>query len=203
MRIIGDVHGKFDKYYKIAKEAKESVQIGDFGFASEWLSLHNSDLDPAKHKVLGGNHDEYPTASNVPHYLGDYGVHNCEEFSFFFIRGALSIDRHLRTTGVSWWEDEELSYNSLNQAMDTYAIEKPDVVISHTCPRTVAGRMFKPSSKHEYKSVTESALEGMFKMHQPKIWIFGHWHQGAIVKIDGTTFRCLSELEFIDCEKEL
>ena len=32
LRIIGDVHGHYDRYVKLAKKARHSIQLGDLGF---------------------------------------------------------------------------------------------------------------------------------------------------------------------------
>ena len=39
---------------------------------------------------------------------------------------------------------------------------------------------------------TEKTLGEMFKIHQPKLWIFGHWHRKFDQKILGTQFICLN-----------
>ena len=54
-RVISDVHGKFDKYISIAKQAEYTIQIGDMGFTYDALNK----LDHEKHRVLAGNHDNY------------------------------------------------------------------------------------------------------------------------------------------------
>jgi predicted phosphodiesterase len=53
--VIGDAHGQYDRYVKMARKRDYTVQIGDLGF--KYGCLEN--LDGEKHKVVGGNHDNY------------------------------------------------------------------------------------------------------------------------------------------------
>ena len=101
---IGDAHGKYDRYLQIAGERDYTVQIGDLGFRYGCLDS----LDPEHHKLVGGNHENYDTISNYPHYLGDCGFHTLDGTEFFYLRGAYSIDRDSRTIGVDWWAQEEI-----------------------------------------------------------------------------------------------
>ena len=57
---------------------------------------------------MAGNHDNYDTIPNYPHYLGDCGFHTLNGTEFFYLRGAYSIDRDSRTIGVDWWAQEEI-----------------------------------------------------------------------------------------------
>lgn len=116
LRIIGDVHGNMDAYIEIASQSQYSIQLGDMGFSYE--KLH--ELDPAFHKVLGGNHDNYQIENGkfvkqTPHFLGDYGVYEIPKLpKFFFVRGGYSIDRTRRREFTDWWVDEQLTYASSN-----------------------------------------------------------------------------------------
>ena len=53
VRIVGDVHGKFDGYINLIKDCEYSLQVGDMGFNYEQLSA----LNPSKHQFMGGNQD--------------------------------------------------------------------------------------------------------------------------------------------------
>lgn len=132
LTLIGDVHGKFDEYYNIAKDADYSVQVGDFGFEKEWNKLYYSGLNPEKHKVLGGNHESYNTCVHSPHYLGDYGSTIIDGINIFYVRGAISINRaeqrtsdkeYFRKYGVkqqSWWSQEELNLDEMIDCIRKY-----------------------------------------------------------------------------------
>jgi hypothetical protein len=51
-----------------------------------------------------------------------------------------------------------------------------------------------------FQSQTRQAFQSMFKLRQPGLWIFGHWHASFDRVLDGTRFICLAELEYRDIE---
>ena len=207
LRLVGDVHGNIASYISLVKEIPYSIQLGDLGFKYKpWIY----DLSADQHKVLAGNHDNYDLedgifANQTEHFLGDYGVHTVPDIgNLFFIRGGNSIDRYNRIAGLSWWPDEELSYEKCQKALDLYSKLKPDMVISHECPESVikyVSGLNHWNGKPIPPSVTSMVLQYMFEKHQPKLWFFGHHHKSWTMMIDGTQFRCLNELEVYDIPK--
>lgn len=216
LRIISDVHGKYDRYLKLANESPSgySLQVGDMGF--DYLPLNK--LDPSKHQFFGGNHDNYDVllaspylCSAVPHNIGDYGVYVINGIQFFFVRGALSIDKvarrnyEFKTGQRVWWQQEELSYKVLADAIKLYTVQRPQLVITHTCPRQIANIIGNPDvlrnfghDPDTFTEITGEALQAMFDIHKPKRWIFGHFHKKWSDTIDGCEFTCLPELGYID-----
>jgi hypothetical protein len=191
--LIGDIHGKYDRYHKIIRQTDRhpyTLQVGDFGFKYDTLN----NVDPEKHKILGGNHDNYDTLPSIPHYLGDYGYSSLNGVKFFFYRGAYSIDRQYRTIGIDWWENEEVEIESFMKARELYREVKPDLVISHDCPEGISPYLLDPWSKI-YQNKTGWALQELFNTHQPKLWRFGHYHKKWSMDVNGTNFKCLDELE--------
>ena len=77
-------------------------------------------------------------------------------------------------------------------------------MVTHDCPLSVSNKLFiengKSFSNKQYKTRTGMALEAMFEIHKPKVWIFGHWHCNADEVIDGTRFICLSEFSYCDVD---
>ena len=188
--LIGDAHGQYDRYVKMARKREYTIQIGDLGFKYECLK----NLDPENHKVVAGNHDNYDTIGEWPHYLGDYGMASLGGVDFFFYRGAYSIDRQWRTIGVDWWEQEQLKIEDFMKAREVYREMKPDIVITHDCPENI-GFMLLPPGARIYQNTTSWALQEFFNIHQPKMWRFGHWHRSWRMTVGQTDFRCLDELE--------
>lgn len=184
--IISDVHGKFPKYWELVKNESESLQLGDFGFknAYEWYEKMNI----PQHKILGGNHDYYPRKDLM---IGDYGLTTVKGVDIFYVRGADSIDKRLRIEGRDWFREEELSIREMNSAIDLYEQIKPDLIVTHDCPQLVMEKLFG----YKEKSVTRQGLQGMFEIHQPSFWIFGHHHLDLNQIINGTNFVCLGELK--------
>lgn len=193
LRLIGDVHGYKQRYLKRCRKAEHTIQLGDHGFNYD----HLTELEPSKHKLLGGNHDNYDKITNWPHYLGDYGLHQIPELGcIFFIRGGFSLDRAYRTGGVDWWPDEEMSMKRCFEALSLYESVKPSFVVSHECPLEVIS--FLALSGRAIKSRTNQLLNQMFSVHQPKMWVFAHYHTSLRLHVNGTEFICLDELECFD-----
>jgi len=199
-RIIGDVHGHWERYHLLLRKAHFTVQLGDFGFDYSTLST----VDAERHRFLGGNHDNYDKVGEWPHYLGDYGIHSVPGFGgVFFVRGGLSIDQQIggkdggpRIEGVNWWAAEELRMAECYAALEEYSRVKPDFMITHECPASVVPHV--TASSRILPSRTNQLLQRMLEIHQPRRWVFGHYHHSWQKVIDKTHFTCLQELECLD-----
>lgn len=192
--VIGDIHGKYDRYYEIVQQKNIhpfTVQLGDFGF--KYDVLNNVDYD--HHVIIGGNHDNYDICHNYPHFLSDYGyMVNFNGVDFFYYRGAYSIDRQYRTVGLDWWDNEQVSVEQFMQARKLYADIKPDIMITHDCPQNIASIMLENRGR-TYENITSWALQELLNIHEPKLWLFGHWHKSRTIQYGKTKFVCLDELE--------
>lgn len=191
--VIGDVHGKYERYHQIIRQIDNypyTVQLGDFGFKYDTLK----NVDHTKHIILPGNHDNYYMCYRYPHFLYDYGEVTHNDISFFYYRGAYSIDRQYRTVGIDWWQDEQVTIDSFMQARQLYRDTKPKIVITHDCPEQIASMMLKPDQKL-YQNTTTWALQELLNAHEPELWLFGHWHQSITIQYGRTKFVCLDELE--------
>lgn len=197
-KIIGDPHGKLTPYFALVNQAEKygenTLTVGDNGFETEWRIgesfLRQLDGGFDRHKWLGGNHDIYPNYPKFSQALPDFGEWN----GLFFIRGANSIDRASRIEGVDWFRDEQLSYAQMLECLDCYEQTKPNWVITHDCPQSVRKSCFG----FDEKDVTSSFLEELFQIHQPKIWIFGHYHISTLYCQNNTSFICLNELQTLN-----
>ena len=211
LRIVGDVHGKFDKYIETVKDCDYSLQVGDMGF--NYKPLHV--LDSRRHKFYGGNHDNYDKYDKCQHALGHYGEIKFAGFSLFYIRGAYSIDKvgrqqHFRQTGrICWWKAEELSMRSGYKALDLYKKTKPSTMLTHDCPKRVGDIIGDPKTLRffghdpdKFTTRTQELLDSCFDEWKPDVWIFGHWHKHVSMIVDGTLFICLPELYSMDIAKD-
>ncbi len=193
-RFIGDVHAKFDQYVQLIENCERSIQVGDFG-----LGFREPPAIKPEHRFIRGNHDSPALCREHPNWIEDVSVQD----GVYFLGGGLSIDSHWRVEGVSWWADEELSINQLFDAIDGFKAISPSVVVTHDCPETVAHVIGKHNGyKLDFPSRTRRALDSMFHLHQPKLWIFGHWHMSLDQVVNGTRFVCLNELQTIDINLE-
>ncbi len=211
LRIIGDTHGKFDRYEAIASSTKYSLQLGDFGFSTAWNKLNYSGLSSDNHKILCGNHCDYDMAIRSPFYLGDFGEATIGGVSLFFIRGGISIDRTYREAERinrgprTWWSQEELNFSQMLACLQAYRRVKPSIVVSHV-PAASFASVMSPDDKiltdfgfHKgFKEATQLLGDELLKIHRPKVWTSGHFHKSFQDEIGGTKFIGLAELEYVD-----
>lgn len=208
LRIIGDVHGNVHQYYDLIQEANFSIQVGDFGFKShlDWLK---DNVNPSYHRVIRGNHDYYGKGYEDPLHsltsidegckLFEYQNHEGHYHNIFSVRGAMSIDKSMRTLGRDYFEEEELNWQQSNNIIDYYqnlkdAGESIDIMISHDCPQFVREQAFGIGDK----SNTASLLETLYNINPPRLWLFGHYHKSMTLVHESTTFECLPELGCYD-----
>lgn len=199
MKFIGDVHGNFAAYQALLND-EESFQVGDMGVGFDKVL-------PAMekhHRFIRGNHDDPAVAKVHNNYAGEYGYDG--KRNFFFLGGAFSIDAawrkaYQRQSGRAiWWVNEELSIEELEKAAELYITAKPELVVTHDAPEIAAVYVLKSLSiggNYNGKTPTRTgnALSKMFTAHQPKIWIFGHYHVGRDFEMEGTRFICLDILK--------
>lgn len=211
--LIGDVHGDTHIYQKMLRRrlaGRRTIQIGDMGIGFKGVGLHKM---PLNHRWIRGNHDNPQKCRDNYNYLGDWGILNDD--SLFYLAGAFSIDRDSRIMGINWWQDEELSWIELQQAIDLYKEFKPRFVVSHEAPSEAAKRMLheilaktQGSTDAAYfaekmactMSRTSEALQVMFDAHQPKEWVFGHYHLDNTFDWKGTKFTCVGILKTYELE---
>ena len=211
IRVIGDVHGcistrhprKNVSYHDLIAHVEYSIQIGDMGFNYSGLKgLGN------KHVFIPGNHDNYDTLPVQA--LDTFGNVALGPFAFFYVRGAWSIDvkkrKQLMAAGQPkmWWYQEQLTDREMDECYKQYAKSMPDVVITHTCPAHISEEIGNPGIwsffgwKEPQFSRTQYLLQKMYSVHQPKLWIFGHFHKTWFHQSGETQFICIDELDFLD-----
>ena len=206
MRLIGDVHGKFDRYKKIIKDCPASIQVGDMGVGFRktqgprtgeiYSNPPHYAMVRGDHRFIRGNHDNPGVCRRHTQCIKDGTV----DGDMMLIGGAFSIDRQWRTEGYDWWSDEELSISELNTLVDIYATTRPRIMVTHDCPEVIAPLMAAVGNFRYVEAAnpsrTRQALQGMLDIHRPEVWIHGHWHVSSDKVIDGTRFVCLAELEY-------
>ena len=110
-----------------------------------------------------------------------------------------SVDVMVRTAGLDWWPDEELGMKELHDLSELYKEVRPRVMITHTCPHSVAKQLFGDRARWPItKTKTCDAFDYMLEMHEPDLWVFGHWHISKKQKIGKTEFVCLNVMEYMD-----
>lgn len=212
IRFIGDVHGKFNAYSRLLKDSPHpTIQVGDMGVGFRSTDHYKYGAPSANppydlmvegnHRFIRGNHDNPEVCINHTQCIKDGTFDDHEGKSVMYIGGAFSIDWEWRTKDYSWWSDEELSTDELNDLVEDYASYKPEIMVTHTCPAEVTDlHIGHPSNRFGPPSRTEFALQEMFELHKPDTWIYGHWHNDIEHNIKGTRFVCLGELSTFDYE---
>ena len=212
VRILSDCHGNGRIYHKLINGIPYTLQIGDLGFNYDFLK----DVDYNTNVAIFGNHDRFDLvmSNQYPkHFLSHgYGVKNLGGLIFFYISGAFSIDWKLREqkrlSGEwprTWWEEEQLSYTTLQNAIDAYYkhavyMRKNGhdiVVITHEAPSSISRLVGSDSMlrNHGYdpetfRTRTGEALQQMFEAIPPDYWFFGHFHTSFQEEINGCIFNC-------------
>lgn len=205
MRFIGDVHGKFTRYKTLIKQVNRSVVVGDMGVGfrnrlGEFTA--NPPRDSMKrygdHRFIRGNHDNPGVCLGMELFIRD-GTFD-EQNSIFYVGGAASIDRDYRTENYDWWAAEELTYTEFMPIIDAYEFFKPRVVVTHDGPESIVQQLFAGHYKFGHPSITRQAFDSMFAIHQPELWVHGHWHKRRDSVIGGTRFLVLAELDWVDVD---
>ncbi len=204
---IGDVHGYWGEYRKgvLGHLVKDySIQVGDMGLGFPGFEKTDPHNFGEKNFFIRGNHDNPDICRKHQNYLGDWGNREIDNKKLFIVSGAWSIDKNSRIPGVSWWDEEELSYYTfMNDVIPTYAKTKPEIVVSHDCPSIMRSCLMSHHSLLETsKSVTVAALDEMFNIWCPKLWVYGHHHVGLKKQMSKTLFVSLGELETFNFEGE-
>lgn len=208
IRFIGDVHGYKNELKLILdnlpSDIDSVIQVGDMGVGYGQGGYWHNSLEEMLLKVNGrfirGNHDNPSKCKEMKTWIKDGTYEN----GIMFIGGAWSIDYTFLERGVSWWPDEELSYEEFYQLIGLYDYLRPRIMVTHDCPHSVSKRLFidtgKSFSSGQYITRTGTALQEMFEAHKPDLWIFGHWHNNVDEVIDRTRFICIDEMSYVDID---
>jgi hypothetical protein len=208
---LGDTHGYFTDLKRAWDNNPETdlfFQVGDFGImpkadgGKDLRKLSKMARKGGKPTLfIDGNHEDhwlladrikrgnlnFGSAVYVPRSsqlrLGN-SVVNC-------LGGAMSIDKHHRTVGKTWWPEETPNYEEVMRFAD---LSPADIIVTHTAPLSVAQSMgLLYGSKGS--DPTSNDLDGILRVmdYAPKFWFFGHFHPTEVktMEFNGTTFVCL------------
>jgi Icc-related predicted phosphoesterase len=218
---IGDTHGKWSILNQIIKYNADKVdviiQLGDFGFWPSPKNIRKGTYGLGLIDTCGlplywvdGNHEHHDHLKPLLNINGTkdtiniYGdIHyiprGCRftlgNTSFIGCGGATSIDKCMRTPGVSWFKDEVSNYEEAHRI-----IENPiptDVLLSHTVPFTALEYM-KDTFKLQIHDPTNELLEEIVELFKIKKVYAGHWHHRLDIKTDRFHVNVLRNVECVD-----
>jgi Icc-related predicted phosphoesterase len=204
VRFVGDTHPVYTTFNQLVKCDYPVIQVGDFGqgFEPQEKYMDGNEIKyrhgPAPEMndhvwFIRGNHDSPEVCKANPHWIPDGHI----EHGVMFIGGAESIDVKERQENVDWWADEQLSQEDLENIVDIADREKPSIMVTHDCPSFLLNAVFygmKPPSR------TAQALNVIYNIVQPKLWVFGHYHRSIRFKAENTLFICCGIDEAVDID---
>lgn len=216
---VGDTHNDLDFVESATRLARqhgaEIVQLGDWGF----LWPGGDQLDELSDLLVGngvtmrfidGNHDDHPRLRKLrgrvrragataiaPHviYQPRGSVYEDEDGTrLLFLGGAPSIDRGLRTAGVSWWPEEVITEPEFCFARS--AKGPIHVLVTHDAPTFPPGFSPKGSPSYQHDQLRSMRyVDELIRHHRPRLHVHGHWHTRA------TTSRGATRVEALDCNQ--
>lgn len=202
--ITGDTHGEQARFYNEMLlpngrlgEKDYLIVCGDFGYifsddSSEAFFLDSLERVPYTILFVDGNHENFPALFSYPEMEWHGGcVHRIRKnvfhlmrgeifeidgSTFFVMGGAYSIDRYMRSEGVSWWPEElpcELEYKRAVASLKEKDF-KVDYILTHTMPREMILRYGKNPDMHDMELT--GFLEWIMYEVEYRHWFCGHWH---------------------------
>lgn len=212
--IVGDIHGNFLDLIKLikSKNVEAVIQVGDFGYwpgTPGWqekksifekidIPIYWCDGNHENHKVIREKSSLTPEKTvellNNCFYVKRGSLLKLNETKVLFMGGANSIDKGVRTLGIDYFPEETISWADFENIQD----ERPDIIISHTCPNEFVGDLQKKIHDSQGLNITldgdpsRKALSVLLDQFNPKLWFFGHWHTFVQKVHNNTLWTCLS-----------
>lgn len=186
LRLIGDTHQNYEQLIKLQRGADYSIALGDIGFDYRPLTelyLKNF-IDLLRHRMFHGNHDNIPLLKKMKpaYFLPRRGKMTLGKYKIMFISGGWSIDHKLRTPGLDWFSDEELSEEEFELAKKEYIEFKPDILLTHEGPLRIVQYLTNPDFAKQFgypstvRTRTAVALDEMIDLWEVPQVFFGHYH---------------------------
>ena len=197
--ITGDTHGNIDlkrikTYFSNKYVTKEEylIILGDAGmiWSENECFIHDYAFLGLTILFIDGNHENFELLNKFPivtfngarcHrlYSNVYHILRGEVIELnglllFCMGGATSIDKVYRTNRISWWEEENITIEDIENGLNN--LEKynfrVDYVLTHCAPSKVVKKMFN----YDVDSNTK-VLEEFMSQLKYKYWFFGHYHK--------------------------
>ena len=204
--VTGDTHREHD-FAKLEFFAKRNPQLtkndyviiaGDFG-GVWWRKTLSEDLKPYEDLpftvlFIDGNHENFDLLYSYPvrewnggkvHFIKPDIIHlmrgqvfELEDNTIFTFGGATSIDKFMRTEGLTWWALEMPTHEELDEGianLNRYN-NKVDYIITHSCGERAL--MYPPLRTRNFQMgrYPENQMLAYFEdIVDYKKWYFGHY----------------------------
>lgn len=199
--IIGDIHQNIKEFKRYVAQIKEGypevqllIQVGDFGYMGSrkegFLDEVNDYLDGIGLDLyfIDGNHEDHSILSQKDasmnkvrghiYYIKRGSVLMIEGHRVLFLGGAYSVDRMWRVAGVSYWPEEVLSKEFVQDLCAS--IQPVDIMISHDAPISsnipLTNHMGLSSTVLYRADAHRELVERVVLVAQPKVIYHGHYH---------------------------
>lgn len=209
--LIGDCHGSLElkklsnKRWPLARELDRLdivIILGDAGFMwddtsetkywDDWTEERNFTT-----LAIMGNHERYPAIRALPAekwgggivrkvrphvmYMETGEIFTINNFSFFVMNGAASIDKVYRKEGISWWPQEIPSYQEFEYAAENLQAHnmKVDYILSHTTSNRTIQKFDKWMP--QFDPVTNFLDKFVEENVEYKTNFFGHFHMDRTI----------------------
>jgi hypothetical protein len=213
MYFMGDNHGEYNYMFDLIKryEIKDCyfIHVGDggegflettkqlrqFAYLNEFFQARN-----IHYMSIRGNHsdpfyfkDENKVILSNFELIEDYTVMEYDGKTIQFIGGAISIDRSARSEGMSYWSDEPV-------ILDKEKCRKVDILVTHTAPswchpQKFNGLVYNWALRDAYllEELTDerAIMDEIFKICQPSLHLYGHFHSAWSEQVNGCTHKLL------------
>jgi hypothetical protein len=202
--VAGDWHGDAKWAVKVIGRAAKLLgdtepeplilHLGDFGI---WPGLSGTDyLNAVNHacamlgvrmRFIDGNHEDFTQ-------IGDLRIRDGRAVNWLprgyrwewhgrtwlALGGGVSLDKAIRTEGLSWWPQEEITDE---QERDVIKAGHADVLVSHDCPAKVTHTFPPPPPFWDLRDMARNdahreRLQRVTDAVQPSYLMHGHLHIG-------------------------
>lgn len=205
--VLGDTHGDLEHVLTVSAHMKERgvhvlLVLGDFGFIwprRNWgidLSKLSRRLAARKQSLffVDGNHEDftrlyrYPVGAdglrwfrnNIAHLPRGYRTVLRSGKTLAALGGAASVDFEHRIVGRSWWLEETIT----DQDLQNLGNEHADVLVGHDAPVGVpaleshlaATTHLWPPRGVEYSNHGRQVFHHGFMQVRPSLYLGGHYH---------------------------
>lgn len=189
---LGDTHANIklvNQAVNVSKNTKIDliIQVGDFGYFPNliptFLEQFNSSVP---FYFIDGNHEDHLSLKayqelDTPIEVKDNLfycprgiIHKIEGYNFLFMGGATSIDWRVRTPGVDYFTEENISQGQLMRCQSRLSnYSKIDVMVTHESPYLPPG--IKPFEGTERDS-NKLAIKLLYEEVKPSLLVHGHYH---------------------------
>lgn len=233
----GDTHGWYGDHClegrlkRLPEDAEKLIILGDFGvlWDSRFMGSNIAAIQknkPAEVEILfvAGNHENYDIIKKLPqeekfdsevgvvghkiYHLKTGNFYNINGQNYAVFGGGLSIDKHLRREGISWWKDEIPSVLEMDNFYDKLSKANTEDMVLLTHVPSLTGvqyysEFFKlPTAKK--RDAVSSFVRVLKNTYNFKAHLHGHMHEEYnyyepnITHCLYTNFLKLNDLEGID-----